>query len=66
MTEVEPDRPARATARFRRGHGWDQGAGIAVDARTVRGAVDGEGRQTHVPGAGTHGASAPLAQKKRF
>jgi len=59
MTGVDPDRPARATARFRREHGRDRGAGIAVDGRTVRGAVDGAGRQTHVPGASTHGASAP-------
>ncbi len=65
MVRAGPGRPARATARFRRGHGRDQGAGIAADARTVRGAVGGGGRQTHAPGAGTHGASAPLAQKNR-
>ena len=63
MIKVDPGQLARAPARFCRERGWDQGAGIAVDGKTVRGAVDGEGRQTHVPGASTHGASAPLAQK---
>ena len=66
MIKVDPDQLARATARFCREHGWDQGAGIAVDGKTICGAVDDEGRQTHVLGASTHGASAPLAQKKRF
>ena len=61
MIKVDPGQLARATARFCREHGWDQGAGIAVDGKTVRGA----GRQTHVPGASTHGASAPLPQKNR-
>jgi len=63
--QVDPDPLARATARFCREHGWDPGAGIAVDGKTLCGAVDGAGRQTPVLGASTHGASAPLAQKKR-
>ena len=36
MIRVEPDQLAPATARFCRDHGWDQGAGIAVDGKTVR------------------------------
>ncbi len=51
--------------RFCRDHGRDQGAGIAVERRTIRGAVDDEGRQTRVLGASTHGASAPPARKNR-
>ena len=66
MTKVDPDQLARATARFCREHGWDQGAGIAVDGKTIRGAVDDAGRQTHVLGVSGHDASAPLAQKKPF
>ena len=55
MTKVDPDQLARATARFCREHGWDQGAGIAVDGKTICGAVDDEGRQTHVLGASGQG-----------
>ena len=64
MIRVDPDQLARATARFCREHGWDQGAGIAVDGKTIRGARDDAGRQTHVLGVSSHGASAPLSQKK--
>ena len=64
MVTVDPDQLAVATASFCRDHGWDQGAGIAIDGKTIRGAVDDEGRKTHVLGASSHDASAPLAQKK--
>ena len=65
MVTVDPDQLAAATTRFCRNHGWDLGAGIAIDGKTIRGAVDDEGRKTHVLGASSHDASAPLAQKNR-
>ena len=64
MIKVDPDQLDRATARFCREHGWEQDEGIAVDGKTICDAVDDDGRQTHVLGASSHGASAPLAQKK--
>ena len=64
MIKADPDQLARATARFCAEHGRDQDAGIAVDGKTICGAVDEEGRQTHVLGASSHGLSAPLAQEK--
>ncbi len=64
MVTVDPDQLAAATARFCRDHGWDQGAGIAIDGKTIRGAVDDEGRKTHVLGASSHGTATPLAQEK--
>ncbi len=63
MVTVDSDQLATATARFCRDHGWDQGAGIAIDGKTIRGAVDDEGRKTHVLGASSHGTATPLAQE---
>ena len=63
MITVDPEQLACATARFCREHGWDRGEGIAVDGKTIRGARDDEGRQTHVLGICSHETSAPLAQK---
>ena len=64
MVTVNPDQLSAATARFCRDHGWEQDPGIAIDGKTICGAVDDEGRKTHVLGASSHGTATPLAQKK--
>ena len=55
---------AAATARFCRDRGWNQDAGTAINGKTIRGAVDDEGRNTIVLGASSHCTAAQLAQQK--
>ena len=63
MVTVDPAQLATATARFCRDHGCDQHAGIAIDGKTIRGAVEDEGRKAHVLGASSLGTATPLAKK---
>src|SRR6266536_1322472 len=62
-------RSARGRCRSRRWGGWlacqqDAPGAVAVDGKTLRGAVDADGRQVHLLAALAHGSGVVLAQRR--
>ena len=64
LVRVDPEQPAAALRAWQEAHGGGRGTALAVDGKTMRGAVDGEGRRTHVPGIVGHGSAAAPGQGK--
>jgi hypothetical protein len=63
LIRVDPQALDRALQRWTARHGpVDQT--LAIDGKTMRNAIDGEGRQTHVMGVVGHTSKTCYTQKK--
>ena len=63
LIRVDPDQFDAALRAWHEAHGGTDTA-IAIDGKTIRGAVDEQGKQPHVLGAVGHDTGIPWAQKK--
>ncbi len=64
LVRVDPEQLDAALRAWQEAHGGGRGTALAIDGKTMRGAVDGEGRRTHVLGIVGHGSAAALGQRK--
>lgn len=63
LIRVCPDQFDAALRQWSEDHGGRDGA-LAIDGKTMRGAVDADGVQTHVMGIVGHDTGKPYAKKK--
>ena len=66
LVRVDPEQLDAALRAWQEAHGGGRDTALAIDGKTMRGAVDDDGRQTHVLGIVGHESAAPLGQKKPF
>ena len=64
IVRVAPDELDAALRAWFVAHGHDD-ASLAIDGKTMKGAVDEAGRQVHILGACGHETAIPWGQKKR-
>ena len=63
LIRVDPAQLDAALRAWHQAHGSGDTA-LAIDGKTLRGALDDEGRQAHVLGIVGHDSKTPLEQKK--
>ena len=63
LIRVDPARLDAALMAWHETHGSDDSA-LAIDGKTIRGAIDDEGYQAHVLGVVGHHTKVPRAQEK--
>ena len=64
LIRVDPEQLDAALRAWQEAHGGGRDTALAIDGKTMRGAVDDDGCQTHVLGIVGHASAAPLGQKK--
>ena len=62
VIRVDPDQLDEALRKWQEAHGSGDAA-LAIDGKTLRGAIDEDGTQAHVMSAVGHETKATLAQK---
>lgn len=65
LVRVDPDQLDAALRTWQEARGGGRDTALAIDGKTMRGAVDEYGRQTHVLGIVGHESAASLGQKNR-
>ena len=65
LVRVDPEQLDAALRAWQEAHGGGRDTALAIDGKTMRGAVDDDGRRTHILGIVGHGTAAPLGQKNR-
>ena len=63
LIRVDPVQLDAALRTWHEAHGDDDRA-LAIDGKTIRGAIDADGKQAHVLGIVGHDSKAPWGQKK--
>ncbi len=63
LIRVDPVQLDAALRAWHEAHGSADSA-LAIDGKTIRGAIDDDGKQAHVPGIIGHDTKAPWGQKK--
>ena len=63
LIRVDPAQLDAALRAWQQTHGSGDSA-LAIDGKTLRGAIDDEGKQAHVLGIVGHDTQAPWGQKK--
>ena len=63
LIRVDPVQLDAALRTWHEAHGGDD-RGLAIDGKTIRGAIDADGKQAHVLGIVGHDSKAPWGQKK--
>jgi hypothetical protein len=63
LIRVEPEQLDRALQEWHKAHGQDDES-LAIDGKTMKNAIDKEGRQTHIMSAIGHQSKACYTQKK--